>query len=209
MVLPLLPALGAPRLLAAGLPITIANLASLHGYQHEIRWHYTAYLLGVLVAAAPTGAAYIMRRWQEPRIGVFSPRVRLGLGVPGVTLALAILFGVFAGPSLAPGHRPSADHPAMTRALETIAADSPVAASYLFAPRLAHRETIYMLPNPFTPHNWGVGDRYPPYPAADSVDWLVIDMARADDEQLAIRSRALAEGWTEIQVGHAAILEAG
>lgn len=209
MVLPLLPALAAPRLLAVGLPITVANLASLHGYQHEIKWHYTAYLLGVLVAAVPTGAAYIMRRWEEPRIGVFSPKVRLGLGIPGLTLTLAMLFSLFASPSLAPPYWPSTDDAAMTRALERIPADSPVAASYLFAPRLAHRETIYMLPNPFTPHNWGVGDRYPPYPAADSVDWVVIDVSLADDEQLSIRSQALAEGWTETRVGHAAILEGG
>src|SRR5690606_39310315 len=48
MLLPGALALAAPRFLLIGLPITLANFLTAHTYQHEIMWHYTAYLLGVL-----------------------------------------------------------------------------------------------------------------------------------------------------------------
>ena len=56
MLLPLATCLFAPELLAVGLPITLANLLSIHVYQHELKWHYTSYLIAVVAMAAVVGA---------------------------------------------------------------------------------------------------------------------------------------------------------
>ena len=53
---PLATCLFAPELLAVGLPITLANLLSIHVYQHELKWHYTSYLIAVVAMAAVVGA---------------------------------------------------------------------------------------------------------------------------------------------------------
>lgn len=51
----------ASRWLLVGIPTLLANAFSLHGYQYEIQWHYTAYLIVVVVIAGAFGAARIAR----------------------------------------------------------------------------------------------------------------------------------------------------
>ena len=79
MLLPLATCLFAPELLAVGLPITLANMLSIHVYQHELKWHYTSYLLAVVAMAAVVGARRIVTRRPDIPIG----RSRRGHRLPG------------------------------------------------------------------------------------------------------------------------------
>jgi uncharacterized membrane protein len=62
--------------------------------------------------------------------------------------------------------RPAEDGPlnqARRQALDLIDPAAPVSAHYNLAPHLAHRNSIYEFPNPFTAPNWGFpGDRHQP-----------------------------------------------
>ena len=72
MLLPLATCLFAPELLAVGLPITLANLLSIHVYQHELKWHYTSYLIAVVAMAAVVGARRIVTRRPDIPTGPLS-----------------------------------------------------------------------------------------------------------------------------------------
>ncbi|MEE9413858.1 MAG: DUF2079 domain-containing protein, partial [Acidimicrobiales bacterium] len=72
----------------------------------------------------------------------------------------------------------------LQRAVKLIPEDSSVAASYLIAPHLTHRELIYTFPNPWQESNWGIGGDHQHDP--EKVDFIIIDtrVTSADAQQL-------------------------
>lgn len=167
MLLPLGAALAAPRLLLLGLPITAANLLSLHAYQADIRFHYTAYLLAVIGIAAVAGA----RNLQDRLAPAFSQRLQLGI----VVLAGAGLF-IFGPNPIVQGYNPwdgsTSDPEGVEAAIEVIPEDAVVSADWFLTPHLAHRPEIYMFPLPFREDVWSVPGA--PLPSADGVDWVIV-----------------------------------
>lgn len=189
----------APRVLLLGLPITVANLASAHGYQHEILWHYTAYLLGVLAVAVPLGAARLARLIDDPK----RPRWRFPYGKKGALIAavwIAVMGLGLAGPDLIKrfgmwSGLSAVEHAEVGRILNTIPDEAVVSAHWNLTPHLAHRRHVYMTPNPFAPKNWGVAGKYPPLHDPDTIEYLVIDTRRAVEEIPDLVDQLLAEGW--------------
>ena len=206
MLLPVFVAVRAPLVLAIAGPITAANLASLFSYQQEIRWHYTAYLLGVLVIATPVGMAKLVDRW-GPDVGlglISSTRCRtVPLGILLVPVALAGL--LILGPSLTFSEEwggASAERQAQVyAAFESIPDDAVVAASHTFAPHLAHRKRIYMLPNPWVNDAWGVSEGVPPRPDPSIVEWIAVNLNSAGETEMSVVNDAIADGWIEVASG--------
>lgn len=208
MLVPAATSLAAPRLLAVAGPITLLNLWSSFPYQHEIDWHYTAYFLGVLAIAAPVGMRRLGDRYGE-RLGVGfvseegAIGKRLHVGVLVLVASLSALH--LAGPELtAEGAwtgQPPEDSDAITEALMVIPEDAVIAASYVLAPHLAHRSNIYMLPNPWEEHVWGVNDTHPPPHDPSTVEWVAIQTEHAGAEVMQIREDLLASGWEIVATG--------
>jgi uncharacterized membrane protein len=213
LVVPVLVVVAAPRLLAIAIPAVLVNLVSAHGYQHQIRWHYTAYILGVLAIAAPIGLKRIYDRWgEELEVGLISDRGTSGLPIRYVVVAVSLAGLVLIGPNLSAdkdwGGNPSAEHETMRDALEMIPDDAVVAASGTVATHLAHRTDIYMMPNPFVRKFWGVGGVVPRLPNYDTVEWMVVKVDHADTDTTLVHEWAVATGWVQrASVGGLEILQ--
>jgi uncharacterized membrane protein len=205
MLLPAALAFWVPRLLLVGLPITVANLVSIHGYQHEIRWHYSAYLVGVLAIAVPLGASRLARRLEDP-----SHRREGPPGGVTTVLSLALVASLvglaWVGPQLVTryGLWSGLIEPERVEFEQMLAAvpdHAAVSATWTIAPHLAHRPAIYMAPNPFSPRFWGVDGVHPPPPDPSIIDYLAIDTRQEIEEIDVVVDRVLAEGWTVVVDG--------
>lgn len=170
MLLPGALALAAPRFLLIGLPITLANFLTAHTYQHEIMWHYTAYLLGVLAVAVPLGAA----RWVAHADRVF--RVKRLTGALAVSVAMLLIAGPHLVPWLGLWGGINEEEKANLEALITeLPPEASVSATWSLAPHIAHREAVYTAPNPFQERFWGAGGK-PPLPDPETVEYLAVDI---------------------------------
>jgi uncharacterized membrane protein len=160
--------LAAPFELAIGVPITLANVLSTHIYQVDIRYHYTVYLLTAVGLAAVFGA-----RWLQDR------SERLTYRAVVLLVIVAALAGLIPGPGKAAwGGRE--DVTRLEAALELIGPEDVVSANSTVAVHLAHRRTIYRFPNPFRELDYGVPG-IPYDPAAEEVQWVVLDPARIEN----------------------------
>jgi uncharacterized membrane protein len=169
MIVPGLAALRAPAFLLLGLPVTLANLLSTHTYQSELRWHYTAYLLGVLAVAVPLGSA----RWTEGSPDRLASR-RLALAGLVALVAMLVI-----GPDLHTrsglwGGLDARERAEVAAILDAIPPDASVTATWSLTPHLSHRREIYTSPNPFRESYWGA-EHLPPLPDPSTVEYLAID----------------------------------
>jgi uncharacterized membrane protein len=168
MLLPLVLCLLAPEVLALGAPITLANMLSNHHYQHEIRWHYSAYLVAVVALAAVVGTRRLVAH--RPTLD-------------GGKLAAAIVAAALAG-SLVAGPWPigqpdpwrgwSRDPEATQRALELLPPDAVVSADWRVANHLAHRPRIYEFPAPFRLPLSAWAAPGIPLPDPAEVEWVAV-----------------------------------
>ncbi len=174
MLLPLAVSVLAPEILAIGVPITLANLLSLHGYQHEIKFHYTSYLLALVAVAAVVGARRLLERI-GPRWG---PALAVGV------LVACVVGSVLSGPWPGPGGNPwrgAVDDPVgAAAALSVVPAEAAVSADWFVANHLAHRTIIYQFPNPFARDVWAVEGI--PLPPPDEVEWIAVASVLADQD---------------------------
>lgn len=206
MLAPLPVALFAPRVLAIAGPVTAANLASTFIYQQEIRWHYTAYLLGVLAVAAPVGLKRIYDSWgDDVGLGVASATRRFTIPITFPLLAVALASLLLVGPALTfigdwGGASPERQEQ-INQAIQQIPDEAVVAASHTIAPHLGHRREIYMLPNPWVADSWGVSADVPPRPDPSVVEWLVVNYTSAGETERRVVEDAKASGWTVVDVG--------
>ncbi|MCZ7532535.1 MAG: DUF2079 domain-containing protein [Acidimicrobiia bacterium] len=173
MVGPMALALLAPELLVVGLPIALVNLLSQHGYQGNIRYQYTSYLLAIVALAAIRGAARLTSVSKDK-----PTRPVLAAVLVGAVVIAGGLGTFLAGPL--PRNDPgnpwagySSQPGEVRRALDLIPGDAVVSADWFISPHLTHRDTIYMYPNPFVRDAWGVASEPPP-PSADTVEWVVV-----------------------------------
>jgi uncharacterized membrane protein len=168
MLLPLATCLFAPELLAVGLPITLANLLSIHVYQHELKWHYTSYLIAVVAMAAVVGARRILHR--RPDI----PAGALSMAIVCFAVAGSVAAGPWPGATGTQWQGWAADPGPVDAVLDTIPDDAVVMADWAIGPHLSHRTTIYEFPVPFHPafSNWAVPGV--PLPPTEEVEYVAV-----------------------------------
>ena len=197
MLVPAFLVFWAPKVLLLAVPITLANLASHHGYQHEVMWHYTAYALGVFAVAIPLGASRFVRsierryesRWVDTQVGVMLAALLVAVG--GLAFAgpdLTTRYGWWSG--LIPEERAQFE-----TMLAAVPDDAVVSATYNITTHLAHRTYIYMAPNPWRNRYWGAHG-VPPLPDPATVEYLAVDTRKEIDDMDVTVARLLEEGWT-------------
>jgi len=163
MLLPLFLSLLAPEVLLIAAPVTLANLLSLHGYQSEINYHYTAYMMAVVAIAAIHGASRLDRE-------------RLSRSLVPAVLIAGILGMLFAGPlpdNGGPWGGSTSNPQAINDAIALIPDDASVSADWYISPHMSHRTDIYMYTNPFIRDYWSADEA--PGPPPDAVDWVIIE----------------------------------
>jgi uncharacterized membrane protein len=179
LVLPLgLLVVFAPLALIAVLPELAVNLLSAATTQTSIRFHYTAGLIPVLIAAAVYGAAWLRRR-------------RPGLPAATAVLVLCLASSYLLGPlpvwSYFPGGQEHQGHAASVtehdriaaRALELIPANAVVSATNSLGAHLSARSRVLSFPY-LQDAQWvavdetspGYADRLAPLPTAVQLSWL-------------------------------------
>ena len=139
-----------PELLAVGLPITLANLLSIHVYQHELKWHYTSYLIAVVAMAAVVGASHGHPPARHPHRRALAVHSLLRRRRECRRRPLAGAAGTqWEGWAADPGP--------VDAVLDTIPEDAVVVADWAIGPHLSHRNTVYefgSFPPAFS--NWAV-----------------------------------------------------
>jgi len=177
----------APVLAAISSFVIGANVISRFGYQYNIRYHYTAVALPALGLATVEGIARTPRGWRT--------------ALATVVLACSALGAYWWGTlpfSLEPKTYWSPNDPISQQAAEMfdlIPGDGIVSAHHTATAHLAHREHIYMFPNPFSTLLYGEaemrrneGQRLP---IADEVEFVLLPRN--------LPERGGAEVWEEVQ----------
>jgi uncharacterized membrane protein len=168
------------------------NLVSNFWYQSNLQYHYTSLLIPVLCVSAIFG----LERFRK--LGVRSALVVVGLVV---TVACGYFWGPLPG-SRTPSSYPDPQFPEAVVANEALTYIPPgaiVAAEDKFAAHLAHRELIYIFPNPYSASYWGddslKGKRLP---GADEVKYIMVTPALMGEATAGIYARLPEEGFVPI-----------
>lgn len=173
MLLPLPTCLLRPSFLLVGAPVTAANLLSGQLGQQDIKFQYSAYLTAVVAIAAVLGAARL-RDW----IGAERPRPLHAAYLAGGVLVVAVAANVAWSPSpigveADQWFEPDVFDERRTEQLARIPDDAVISVDPFLAPHLAHREQVYVFPNPFVPLAWG-SRGLPPLPDFRIVEWVAV-----------------------------------
>lgn len=177
--------LGAPSVLAIGIPQFLANDLAIPDFFWNIRYHYVALILVALMLATVETLA----KFRRPGLR------RAALGVLGAcALATSSAWGLSPlGTRYRSGYWPllgNARQAEMDYAVTIPPPNASVSATYTFVPHLTHRKLIYTFPNPWIRSNWGVNGVAPRDPDSphtpDEVQWLVVDhnLLGAPDSQV-------------------------
>ena len=181
MILPMILALAAPEVLIVAVPTYLANVLSIHYYQSQVEYHYTAYIISVVAIAAIVGTRRLLR-WSRGR----QRAVRWRNSLVAIGLIAAFTGSIVGGPwptfrnNPWAGHAP--DSALVTEALAVVPADAAVAADFRLVPHLTHRLTVYEFPNPVVTRNWSVNGMNPPPP--DDFDWIIVRANLAGMDEL-------------------------
>jgi uncharacterized membrane protein len=157
----------APRWLLLGGPTLLANLFTSHGYQYDVRYHYTAYLVVAVVVAAAHGAGRV-GSWGRPSA------VRVSVAVMALA---AIGTWIVTGP--AHGWAPSdSDEDRISAIVDIVPEGASVSAWTTLAPHFTDRDLIYLFPNPWLEYDYGLQGPYgvegSDAPDPDDVDWVFV-----------------------------------
>ena len=170
----------APLLLIAALPELAVNLLSAATTQTSIRFHYTAGLIPVLIAAAVLGAARIVRRRPDAALPLATAAVVLGL-TSNYILGPIPLWRYFPGGQQHQAYAAQVtEHDRIAaRALKLIPASAVVSATNSLGAHLSARRRVLSFPY-LQDARWiaadetapGYADRLAPLPTAVQLSWL-------------------------------------
>ena len=170
----------APLVLIAALPELGINLLSAATTQTSIRFHYTAGLIPVLIAAAVLGAARIVRRRPDAALPLASAAVVLGLA-SNYILGPIPLWRYFPGGQQHQAYaaQVTAHDRIAARALKLIPASAVVSATNSLGGHLSARRRVLSFPY-LQDASWiaadetapGYADRLAPLPTAVQLSWL-------------------------------------
>lgn len=206
-----------PLLFIAALPGFLINVLSGNDYLIGIDYHYNYHTLPILFAAAAGGIAVVGGWWRVGRrfemkyltFGLLDGVARvvrpmsipLGLLILAASLAANIAWSqsplTVWGTRLVSQWGYLQDTQIRAR-FESFAAslpkdpDIPIAVSHNFVPGVAHRNEIYMFPNPWETYYWGIAgeNRHSP----DRVEWLLLENNLNDKQQSPLVARLLDSG---------------
>jgi len=186
-----------PLLLLAALPAFGVNVLSGNGYLISIDYHYNFQSLPMLFAAAALGLAWLGGRGKWGRIV-------MGLWAVSILAASAWANNNWSRlPACNSVRRPVALYQQLRNTpydarFKRLAAylpadrDIPISVSHNLVPHLAHRNEIYMFPNPYKASYWGIaGENLPP---SDRVRAIFIDRSTLNAECMPVIKRLLATG---------------
>ena len=170
----------APLLLIAALPELAVNLLSAATTQTSIRFHYTAGLIPVLIAAAVLGAARIVRSRPDAALPLATAAVVLGL-TSNYILGPIPLWRYFPGGQQHQAYAAQVtEHDRIAaRALKLIPASAVVSATNSLGAHLSARRRVLSFPY-LQDARWiaadetapGYADRLAPLPTAVQLSWL-------------------------------------
>ena len=174
LVLPIAVCLLAPAVLSVGIPAYLVNALSSSPYQTDIRYHYTLYLLVVVVLAAAVGAGRLAAWPDGPR-----------RAMAATTIALSVVLAAVVGPGpfdrSGVWRRPDPAAEALAAAVAMVPGDAVVSAWDTTVPLLSHRREIYVFPVPWQVEGYGELEDSPPDPG--SVEWVLVRRDQYQDLQ--------------------------
>jgi uncharacterized membrane protein len=166
-----------PEIAAIAVVVIGSNVISNFSYQHQIRYHYSAVVVGVLAM----GTAYA--------IGRLRGKV-LTAAVAGVVVCSLWAGYLWSDVGLARFPRYTQPNNDVAREawdlVDLIPADAAISVDYRVAAHVARRESVYMFPNPFATDYYGYETNpYPPgwrLPAADTIEYVMLRSPIEDDD---------------------------
>lgn len=164
----------APRYLLPALPTLAANIL-IGRYNIHIDYHYSVSIMPFLFWASLMS----MKKMESmPRQWHFTPR-QLQSAAAGLLLAasfgLSLQYSVMKlrdFPAKYQAWQAASPKRAMLKNLHREFGNGGVAASDFLLPHLSHRESIYLFPNPWKAHYWGIAEKNPHHP--NQVQHIVI-----------------------------------
>jgi uncharacterized membrane protein len=165
-------ALLSPKHLLPALPALVANLL-IGGYNTDIGYHYSVNIMPFVY----WGVIEATRRW------VAGGPVRFASWDVGIAAAMTTMtllaYSQYSSlnlrllPTQIRDWHANAPKRAFLQKLDMTIGEKGVAASDFLVPHLSHRENIYLFPNPWKIHYWGIAGEHPHHP--NKVDYLVLD----------------------------------
>ena len=174
--------LWSPRYLIPALPTLIANVL-IGSYKSQIAYHYCVSIMPfVFWAATETLSRH------QTFLRISEKRITLALSSSIVALT-AIASSQYSAlnlsqlPIMVQAWTTNAPNRKFLAELDDEIGYKGVAASDFLLPHLAHRDRIYLFPNPWKVHNWGLAGENPHHP--NSVDYIVVSSGmRAEQSKL-------------------------
>lgn len=166
-------ALFSPRLLLPALPTLVANVL-IGGYNTQPGYHYSVNIMPFIF----WGAIASIGRLQHGRAGNAGKPIVGALAVALLTLSVwmyrqhSVLNLQLIPTQLADWRANQGKRDTITRIKLSIR-DQGVAASDYLVPHLSHREHIYLFPNPWINHYWGIEGERPHHP--NQVQFIVVE----------------------------------
>jgi uncharacterized membrane protein len=171
----------APSMLLIAVAPLALNLISNTGYQFDVHFHYSTLILPVIVVATIFGVASADRRDHRLLVGV----------VAIASVLCAYLWSPTPNGRMHPyiANPNDAAVASFHQAERLLPKDAVVSAYYGYIPQIAHREQIYMFPNPWKASYWGTFDREGQrLPQADRVQYILLPSHLESDPQAVLNT---------------------
>lgn len=173
----------APRYLLPALPTLVANVL-IGNYNTILNYHYSVSIMPFFFWAALVGSRRIATLGET-----YLPAFRHILAfLAALAFVVSFILGArysVINPGAIPGNyrewRDNADKRGYVAALDAKFGEKGVAASDFLLPHLSHRERIYLFPNPWKVHYWGIAGENLHHP--NSVHYIVLDRNVIRDNQ--------------------------
>lgn len=175
-------ALLSPRYLIPALPTLVANVL-IGSYKTQILYHYCVSIMPFVFWAAieALGSHPSFMRLSEKRFALIFSSTVVALTLIAYSQFSALNLRVL--PQMVQDWSDNAPKRRFLAELDREIGDKGVAASDFLLPQLSHRDRIYLFPNPWKVHYWGLAGEAPHHPNA--VDFIVVSaQAREDKPEL-------------------------
>lgn len=172
-------ALWAPRYLIPALPTLLVNIL-IGGYRSQVSYHYSVVVMPFVFWAATEALG------RHPMLNRFSGK-QLALVFSGTVIATTVIaYSQFSSlnlrqlPQLVRDWSDNAPKRRLMEELDREIGDRGVAASDFLLPHLSHRDRIFLVPNPWKVHYWGLTGENPRHP--NSVDYIVVSAQMREEK---------------------------